>query len=342
MYNKVIMAEARSAPYLQVVLGVRQYGCEKRESPSRNQGRTWESATSRHAAYLPIEPHPAGSIESDASGGKRFDIIIELLQQSRQQAEVLDGVETRVMQRRELSGLMGPGEVVRDVRVPVLLGSKARSCGNDVQSAFFGETGYNALSELTKVSCLKGAPAKAILFSVMTMLASCATLPGPEIARTSIYRNVHDIQIEYPSSWRLEDMSKNYGSLRDAEKEGASYIQVYSYDPMNVRNPTDAVSQSQIKIAIIFKKNLDNLDYPKVLARIGNGISEKAIFRINGRDAYKVHYWITSEETAERLNVLSIEYLNQDLYARFICYPWNSMYLKEFEAIARSFRYNGK
>ena len=79
-----------------------------------------------------------------------------------------------------------------------------------------------------------------------------------------------------------------------------------------------------------------------MLGRIGNGISVKAIFRINGRDAYKVHYWITSEETTERLNVLAIEYLDQDLYARFICYPWNSMYLKEFEALARSFRYNGK
>lgn len=189
---------------------------------------------------------------------------------------------------------------------------------------------------------MRRALVKGILFSAMTMFASCATLPGPEIARTSFYKNAHQIQFEYPSSWRLDDMSKSYGSLDEAEKEGASYIQVYSYDPVNVQNPADPVSRSQIKIAILFKRNLDNLDYSKVLARIEDRMLEKTVFRVNGKVAYKVIYWTTNEETSGRLDVLSIEYLDQDLYARFLCYPWNSAYVKEFEALARSFRYKGR
>ena len=176
----------------------------------------------------------------------------------------------------------------------------------------------------------------------MALFASCTTLPGPETSHVSFYTNIHHVQFEYPSSWQLEDMSKNYGSLDEAEKEGASYIQVYSYDPMNVQNPTDPVSPGNIKIAILFRRNLDNIDYSKVLARLGNRILERTVFRMNGKDAYELLYWITNEETGEKLKVLSIEYLDQDLYVRFLCYPWNSAYLKEFEALARSFRYNGK
>ena len=71
-------------------------------------------------------------------------------------------------------------------------------------------------------------------------------------------------------------------------------------------------------------------------------ITEKSVFPINGREAYKIHYWITNEETSGRFDVLSIEYLDQDLYVRFICYPWNSAYEKEFEAMAKSFRYKGR
>src|SRR5271157_5705295 len=186
---------------------------------------------------------------------------------------------------------------------------------------------------------LRGAQVKGTLFLTMAMFASCATHPGPETARVSFYRNIHHVQFEYPSSWQLEDMSKNYGSLDEAEKEGSSYIQVYSYDPMNVPDPSDAVSPGRIKIAILFRRNLDNLDYSKVLAQMQNRILERTAFRVNGRDGYELLYWITNEETSEKMKVLSIEYLDQDLYVRFLCYPWNSAYLKEFEAIAKSFRY---
>jgi hypothetical protein len=167
-------------------------------------------------------------------------------------------------------------------------------------------------------------------------------MPRPEITHISFYKNIHDIQFEYPSSWHLEDMSKGYARLDEAEREGASYIQVYSYDPMNVQNPADDVAQSKIKIAIMFKRNLDNGDYSKILSGLENRILEKTVFRINGRDAYKIINWITNEETGAKLNVLSIVYLDQDLTVKFVCYPWNSAYLKEFEALARSFRYRGK
>ncbi len=175
----------------------------------------------------------------------------------------------------------------------------------------------------------------------MAVLASCASQPGPETVRTSSYRNIHRVQFEYPSSWQLQDMSKSYGSLEEAQKEGAAYIQVYSYDPTGVQDPAEAVSPGRIKIAILFERNLDKLDYSKVLARMENRIVEKTLFRVHGREAYRVIYWITSEETGGRLKVLSIEYLDQDLYVRFLCYPWNYAYQKEFEDLARSFRYKG-
>ena len=189
------------------------------------------------------------------------------------------------------------------------------------------------------LKCTRGI---AIVFLAVGMLSSCATLPVPETARTSTYRNSHDIQFEYPRSWQLEDMSKNYGSLSEAEQAGASYIQVFSYDPLQVRNPSEEVSATQVKIAILLSTNPDRLDYQKVLGRIGDGLVEKSVFEINGKQAVRLHYLIRSEERNEKLDILAIEYFDRDLYARFICYPWNSAYEKEFEALVRSFRYKGR
>jgi len=201
--------------------------------------------------------------------------------------------------------------------------------------------GYNEVLEKARISSMKRTPARAILFSVAALVTSCATLPSPETARTSVYRNVHNIQFQYPSSWALEDVSKNYGTLIDAEEEGASYIQVYSYDPLTAQAPTEAVSPAQVKISLILSNKAENLDYRKLLARVGNGMSERSLFRINGKEAYELRYRVTNEESTEKLEILSIEYIVQDLYAKFICYPWNSVHVKEFEALARSFRYRG-
>jgi hypothetical protein len=193
----------------------------------------------------------------------------------------------------------------------------------------------------TGMGFFKGA-SNAVLLLALTMLASCATLPPQVIERPSIYTNLHGIRFEYPPSWRIEDMSKNYASLGEAAEEGAAYVQVYSYDPLNVSNPTEGVPRDKIKIAIMLRLNRENVDYPKVLAELGAGIVHASIFRINGRDAYEVRYQVEREDTTGRLDVLSIEYLDQDLYAKFICYPWNSMYVREFEDLAKSFRYKGK
>ena len=189
---------------------------------------------------------------------------------------------------------------------------------------------------------LKCTRVTAIVLLAVGMLASCATVPVVESARTSMYRNVHDIQFEYPRSWKLEDMSKNYGSLAEAERAGASYIQIFSYDPLQASNPTDQVSATQVKIAILLSNNPDKLDYQAVLGRIGDGLVGKSPFGINGKQALRVRYFIRSEERNEKLDILAIEYFDQDLYARFICYPWNSSHVKEFEAVVRSFRYKGK
>ena len=70
-------------------------------------------------------------------------------------------------------------------------------------------------------------------------------------------------------------------------------------------------------------------------------MSGKSPFRINGNEAYELRYHVTNEESTGTMEILSIEYIVQDLYAKFICYPWNSVYVKEFEALAKSFRYRG-
>jgi len=191
------------------------------------------------------------------------------------------------------------------------------------------------------ISSMKGKAACAVLLSAAALIASCSTLPSPETPRSSVYRNVHNIQFQYPRSWLLEDMSKNYSSLLDAEEEGAAYIQIYSYDPLAARQPAEAVSPAQVKIAIILRKRAEGLDYPALLARVGTGMSGKSLFRINGKEAYELRYHVTNEESTGTMEILSIEYIVQDLYAKFICYPWNSVYVKEFEALAKSFRYRG-
>jgi hypothetical protein len=174
------------------------------------------------------------------------------------------------------------------------------------------------------------------------ILASCATVPVSEGARTATYRNVHEVQFEYPGTWQLQDMSRTYGSLAEAERDGAAYIHVFSYNPLLVGNPAEEVSQTQVKVAILLSRNPDRLDYRKVLDRLGDRLVEKSVFLINGKQAWRLHYRIESEERNEKLDVLAIEYFDRDLYARFICYPWNSSHVKEFEALARSFRYRGK
>jgi hypothetical protein len=174
------------------------------------------------------------------------------------------------------------------------------------------------------------------------ILASCATVPVSDVARIATYRNVHDVQFEYPGTWRLQDMSKSYGSLAEAEREGAAYIQVFSYNPLLVGSPAEEVPQTQVKVAILLSRNPDRLDYRRVLDRVGDRLVEKSVFTINGKQAYRLHYRITSQERSEKLDVLAIEYIDGDLYVRFICYPWNSSHVKEFEALAQSFRYKGR
>ena len=166
--------------------------------------------------------------------------------------------------------------------------------------------------------------------------------PFPRAPRTGTYRNAHEIQFEYPGTWQLQDMSKSYGSLAEAERDGAAYIQVFSYNPLLVASPAEEVPQTQVKIAILLSRNPDRLDYRKVLDRIGDRLVEKSVFLINGKQAWRLHYRIHSEERSETLDVLAIEYIDRDLYARFICYPWNSSHVKEFEALVKSFRYKGR
>ena len=173
-------------------------------------------------------------------------------------------------------------------------------------------------------------------------LAPVSTLPAARGVHTATYKNVHEVQFVYPSSWQVEDMSAAYPNLADAEQAGAAYIQVFSYNPELVTNPSESVPATQVKIAVLLSRNSDSLDYAQILGRLGDRLVEKSIVTINGKTAWRLHYRIHSEETNETLDMLAVEYVDRDIYARFICYPWNTVHAKEFDALVKSFRYRGR
>jgi hypothetical protein len=75
-----------------------------------------------------------------------------------------------------------------------------------------------------------------------------------------------------------------------------------------------------------------------VLGELGNDVIDKAVFMINKKPAYKVHYRIMNQEGGEKLDILSIISISKGYIIRFICYPWNSRYERQFEELAASFR----
>jgi hypothetical protein len=154
--------------------------------------------------------------------------------------------------------------------------------------------------------------------------------------------NRHDIRIQFPADWHLQDATVTYGDLPSAAADGAAYLQLYSYDPRKAADPSAPVPVSDVKIAVIIEPRSQPGDYARLLADLEDRLIEKSSFTINGRPAVKVHYRIRSQESDGTLDILAVVYLDQDLLVRFICYPWNSGREGEFETVVRSFRYKGK
>ena len=197
-----------------------------------------------------------------------------------------------------------------------------------------------------------------VLAAAVSLLWSCQTIPiqgtkgppesagaltkaAPQAALTA-YVNRHDIAIQFPSEWHLQDAMVTYGDLAAAAEEGASYLQLYSYDPRKAADPSAPVPAADVKIAIMLEPAHRGGDDSRLVAALGDRLVEKSSFPINGHPAVKVHYRIQSEESTGTLDVLAVIYLDQDLLVRFICYPWNSRLEREFETVVRSFRYKGK
>ena len=191
---------------------------------------------------------------------------------------------------------------------------------------------------------------------VAFIISACQTAPGhpgpaepastgsasaqaiPEIPSVKPYTNRHGIAFRYPASWHVEDLTVNYDDLGAAAEEGGAYIQVYSYDRTTAIDPTAPVPVSEVKIMIVMAKNTEKLDSPQVLGELGNDVVDRAVFMIDGKRAYKVHYRILNQESGGKLDILSILFIDRDYIIRFICYPWNSRYELQFEKIAASFQ----
>jgi hypothetical protein len=168
--------------------------------------------------------------------------------------------------------------------------------------------------------------------------ASASAQAMPEIPAVKPYANRHGIVFRYPASWHVEDLTLNYDDLEAAAEEGGAYIQVYSYDRTTAIDPTAPVPASEVKIMIVMAKNTEKLDYPQVLGELGNDVVDRAVFMIDGKRAYKVHYRIQNQESGGKLDILSILLVDRDYIIRFICYPWNSRYEYQFEKLAASFQ----
>jgi hypothetical protein len=173
-------------------------------------------------------------------------------------------------------------------------------------------------------------------------IAGCQTVPLHKIPAVQVYASPHGITLAYPKAWHMEDATLKYKDLDAAAAEGGAYMQIYSYDSDRAADPARPVPASEVKIMIMMTKNRENLDYSRVLGELGNEVIDRAVFMINKKQAYKVHYRIVNQESGGKLDILSILLIDQGYIIRFICYPWNSRYVAQFEELAESFRSPGK
>jgi hypothetical protein len=190
-----------------------------------------------------------------------------------------------------------------------------------------------------------------VLAAVVFLVVACQSLPVnaggagggykaagvPETPTRTVYSNRHGISFTYPKGWHIEDPTLNYKNLDAAEAEGGAYIQVYSYDSTLAADPTSSVPVSEAKIMITVSRNKDKIDYPMLLGGLGNDVLAKTAFSIDGKTAYKMHYRILNQETGGKLDVLSILLIDGGYVVRFICYPWNSRHVSQFDELAQSF-----
>ena len=188
----------------------------------------------------------------------------------------------------------------------------------------------------------KGWKLSAVLLVAVLFMVACQTVPLQKIPAVKTYTNNHGITFIYPKTWRIEDATLKYKDLDAASTEGGAYMQIYSYDRDMAVNPAMPVPASEAKIMIIMTRNQDNLDYSQVLGGIGNEVIDRAVFMINKKQAYKVHYRIMNQESGGKLDILSILLIDHGYITKFICYPWNSRYVAQFEELAESFRNTGE
>jgi uncharacterized protein YlaN (UPF0358 family) len=188
----------------------------------------------------------------------------------------------------------------------------------------------------------KGWKSVALVLFAAFFIGACQTVPLHKIPAVAAYTNKHGITLIYPKTWHIEDATLTYKDLDAAATEGGAYMQIYSYDRTMAANPAAPVPASEAKIMIIMSRNIENLDYPQVLGELGNEVIDRAVFMINKKQAYKVHYRIVNQESGGKLDILSILLIDHGYIIRFICYPWNSRYEAQFEELAESFRSSGK
>ena len=188
----------------------------------------------------------------------------------------------------------------------------------------------------------KGWKLSAVVLFAAFCLVACQTVPPHKLPPVKVYTNKHGITFTYPETWHIEDPTLDYKDLDAAALEGAAYTQIYSYDRGLAEEPGMHFPASQAKIMIRMSRNRENLNFSQVLGELGNDVIDKAVFMINKKPAYKVHYRIMNQESGEKLDILSIFLINKDYIIRFICYPWNSRYERQFEELAASFRNTGE
>jgi hypothetical protein len=171
----------------------------------------------------------------------------------------------------------------------------------------------------------------AICLTLVLALAACQTVPvkmaggqpGKEAAVPSLhplatYANKHGLGFKYPRAWQVEDATLNYDDLDAAGAEGGAYLQIYSYDRAVAANPTAPVPATEVKIMISLMRNEGSLDYAGLLGSLGDDIIDRAGLRIDGMQAWKVHYRIVNQENGGKLEILCIFLIEKGFIVRFI------------------------
>ncbi|MEK7605203.1 MAG: hypothetical protein AAB478_01630 [Patescibacteria group bacterium] len=137
--------------------------------------------------------------------------------------------------------------------------------------------------------------------------------------------------VKYPANWIIESNLEKYPSIQDAEEVSGNHFSVWSTDQSKLGS--QSVPSDELKVeANVYTNITQSLDN---WAKAANGeILKSENITINSKSAKKV--W---RKDVLGFQHLSIYYKDGNKGLSIDSWPYNSIYSKEFDAIAKSFKF---